>query len=67
MMCVSVVFFLYLVCVFFHVAKLSPSAPAHQALEAAGRPFSKQISTQCRLEAPSWSSARAVGRSTASG
>jgi len=35
-------------------------------IEAAGRPFSQQIS-QCRLEALSRSSARAVGISTASG
>jgi len=36
-------------------------------LEVAGRPLSQQISMQSRLEAPSRSSARAVGRPTASG
>ena len=40
--------------------------PGSSGLEAAGRALSQQIS-QCRLEAPFRSSARAVGRPTASG
>jgi len=39
--------------------------PSSSSLEATGRPLSEQIS-RCRLEAPSRSSARAVGRPTVS-
>jgi len=48
---------------------LPASSPAHQALKLQvdlSLSLSQQIS-QCRLEAPSRSSARAVGRPTASG
>jgi len=53
--------------VFCDVAGLPASNPCSSSdLEAADRPLCQQIS-QCQLEAPSWSSTRAMGWSTASG